>query len=114
MDAPNMMYHRSWVGAVTSVAATKQVVNSVRENWVNCPANRESAFGSGRYRQRPLNGIAWALSNPSGLINLRQIVGPESIPSQAIWPVFACLRRAEGRPIFQLSIQLMGRAGRER
>ena len=56
-----------------------------------------------------------ALSNPTELINLHWIAEPGVGPSaSSFWPIFARLRRASVGPIFELSVQLMGRAGRER
>jgi hypothetical protein len=67
MDMPTMICHRSWVGTAISVAGTKQVVNQARENWVNSRINRESAFGSRRYRQRPLNGCRCGFVKSNGI-----------------------------------------------
>ena len=56
-----------------------------------------------------------ALSNPTELINLCRVAEPGVGPAaSSIWPVFARLRRARVGPIFQLLIQPVGRAGRER
>jgi len=60
--------------------------------------------GEGRPGDRSI-----ALSNRAGLISLCRIAEPGPGSPQVLWAVIARLQPTEDGPIFQLSIQLMGR-----